>query len=233
MAALVTKSITLFSFSYFSTSAIKVWRITWSNGSDGRGAVFPSPLHYHKCTPTSCGHQTCSCIYHIPHQGSCACSALGQHRERWAVPVLGVHGSLHVPCGSLGIGMSPRNIPCGATSSNSGPIPADGTDVFEPCTWKTVNGVVLAQGRSNLCLFFDWHRMSPPFIFYRRQGPWPLCHATVKYCLTQNLRSPCVEFRVKPWVLLLEAAPVLFHHCENRIRALITTNTFWDRKSVV
>lgn len=56
---------------------ISVLRITWSNRTRGRRAVFSSPLHYHKRTPMYCGCKTYSCIYRIWRRGLCARSASG------------------------------------------------------------------------------------------------------------------------------------------------------------
>lgn len=78
----VAKSITLFSFSCLPTPVISIWRITWSNRTRGRRVVFPSPLHYHKHTPTSCGYKTYSCVYHIQRRGSCTRSSSGTGRRK-------------------------------------------------------------------------------------------------------------------------------------------------------
>lgn len=184
-----------------------------------RPVVFPSPLPCHNRMPTSCGYKTCSCIYCIQHKGSCTSSTSRiRHRKvshscsggMWlTMCAMWLHeygaenlqhllqGHCQLPLG-LGMCLFPLIILMYLNTTLSIKVSQRGS----ACT----------EGKQTILVIWSVQDGSPIY-FWKNQGPWPLCHGTEKFWLTQNLRNSSLEFRAKPQVLLLEASQAEMCSC--------------------
>lgn len=126
--------------------------------------MFPSPSHYHKCTPTSCGHKPAAASSTSHTKGPVA--TLPQHRTGKSELFLFCGCMAHCTCP-----VAPWALDRVLATSPAVPAPATLDrfqliiQIYSNPVHETVHVIVLAQRGRNLCLLFNWHRTSAPFIF--------------------------------------------------------------------